>query len=120
MSVKDFVKSASRKIASRDQGTHDYQVPVRDNYYKTSYILKWPKRKEDNTFINQVIKRSKLIPECSKYSKIINWGQMSSNGKFNKDKKNTYIDTIMKQPKQPGPGAYNNFPKFRILGSTKQ
>ena len=54
MSVKDFVRSVSRKNGTRDGGfgLQDYQVPVWDNYYKTSYILKWPKRRDSNTFIN--------------------------------------------------------------------
>ena len=80
--------------------------------------MKWPK-KIGTTFMEQIIKRSKLIPGCQKYCKIDDWAALGKTGKFSKMKNLTYVDKIFKLPKRPGPGTYNNEIKFKIIGNSK-
>lgn len=117
LTVKDFVKAFSKR--NTDWGVDGYSVPTRDNFYKTQKVLKWQKKENNNSYIEQIIKKAKLIPDPQKYGKVEDWRKNASTGKFTKNKKMTYVDEIFKGGKKPGPGSYNNVVKFRILGTSK-
>lgn len=46
------------------------------------------------------------MPDPAKYGKVEDWGKLSNKGKFSSAKRMTYVDQILKQPKQVGPGSY--------------
>jgi len=104
LSVKEMVRMTLR--GPGEWGTQGYRVPVDDPFYKTTQTLRWVKPKSTgDTYIDRAVKQSKSVPDPTRYSKIRDW-KMDSRGFFSKTKKQTMFDSILKGPKQPGPGSY--------------
>jgi hypothetical protein len=63
---------------------------------KTKHIIKWNDRKIGERYLDQIIKRSQSIPDSRKYNTLLDWTKLSTEGKFQKQKKETYLDEILK------------------------
>jgi hypothetical protein len=107
MSVGEFVKFKMGKV--EEFGVKGYHIaqPEYNVMTKVKYgVLKWDKKQQNKTYIDEIARRSKEVPDMRKYSTIKDW-KLNQKGKFSKNKRNTYIDDVKNQRfKVPGPGAY--------------
>ena len=89
LTVSDYVSAL--KKGDDTFGVEGYTAPIRDNFYRTAQQTKWTKAKDTQSFIQQVIKHAKVVPDPTKYCQIYDWRKHSV-GKFEKQKKQTFID----------------------------
>lgn len=62
MTVSDFVRTVNNRSGDSRKGSwgvDGYYVPINDHLYKTTEVLKWPKKSSANSYMDTIIKKSK-------------------------------------------------------------
>ena len=75
LTVSDIINAKSR--IDKSFGIDCYRMPKEDTKYKTKHILPWTKKKQGERYLDIEAKRSKSIPDPTKYSKIVDWTKSS-------------------------------------------
>lgn len=97
-------------------GITGYRVPI-VTYGKPKTKLGRIDAEKKKTYLDQMLKEKKRIPDSVKYSKLRNW-TANMRGKFAREKKVTLMAEIVKRYKKtPGPMTYK--PKENSIGSKK-
>ena len=83
----------------KDWGIDGYNLPKKVVMDRVNDVIKWDSKSVGVRYLDQIMKRSKSIPDLAKYCKLNDWSRMNKTGKFTSTKRVTYIDKILKQKK---------------------